>query len=858
MGAAGLWERQAELDVLTAALDAAVAGAGEAVLLAGPAGIGKTTVVREFLRTASTRARVLLGACEDLVAPRTLGPLRDAVAGRDGPLAAALRPDAAEDVLTAALTELAARPTVLVVEDLHWADDATLDVVRYVGRRIADVPAVLVVTYRDDEIDGEDRLRRALGALTTAPTHRLALRPLSRTAVAQWAGGTNVTTAPLYTLTGGNPFFLSEVLAAPDAAVPATVVDAVLARARGLDPGVRRALDQLAVVPARVEMPLVRAVIGDRSVLDDAERAGLLEVTPQAVAFRHELARRALEGAIPTSTRLDLHARVLAALHHDDAPDPDRLVHHAVGAGDDAAVVAHAPEAARRAVRAGAQSQAVQLFAEVVRRREVLTPEEDAQIHEEYGWALFHAGRYAEAAAASAEAVRGREDRGDAAALARALASAATHQWSDLRPDDALASARRAVTLLDGAGAAGEYAAAYSYLGAFFTTVGREDEAVPVLDAALAASERLGDSRVRTTVLVFRGQSRFQRGDTDGLDDVREGLRRARAGGDHEPAMLAYLNLVLSLWQTSDLEEMDDVLADAARYGADRDFASYERIRETYRLRRLALRGEWDAAETGLRGLVDDRPDGGVLDRFALPYLAGLAVRRGAGDAATLVDRARELAVRNPSVVLSAAVLTARLEQAWLTGGSGPVDEAAALLREGPTTGRWRDLAELARWLRRVGGPVVPVAGAPEELAAGLDGDTSTAAAAWERVGAPYERALELAESGEAEPLLRALDVLHDLGATPAAALVRRRLAERGVRPPRGPQEATRTNPAGLTNRQLDILRLLAGGRTNTEIAEELVLSVRTVDHHVSAVLAKLGVGSRRDAAAAAGRLGLA
>jgi DNA-binding CsgD family transcriptional regulator len=171
---------------------------------------------------------------------------------------------------------------------------------------------------------------------------------------------------------------------------------------------------------------------------------------------------------------------------------------------------------------------------------------------------------------------------------------------------------------------------------------------------------------------------------------------------------------------------------------------------------------------------------------------------------------------------------------------------------------RDRERGELLSYLQRVGHPVASFDGCPEEFAAGLRGDWRAAAAAWRRVGDPYERAFALLDSGEVEPILEAMAVFDELGARPAAALARRRLRELGVRQvPRGPRPATRTNPAGLTERQVEILRLLADGLTNAEIAARLVVSVRTVDHHVSAVLQKLGVDSRRAAATAVANLDL-
>ena len=859
--AALLLERDAPLAALGSALVRAGAGAGSAVLLSGEAGIGKTSVVRAFERTAEGRARVLAGACDDLLTPRTLGPLRDAArAAAGGPLAAALTGGDRDEVLAGAVEELSdpQGPTVLVVEDVHWADEATLDVLRYVGRRVADLPAMLLLTYRDDEIVEDHPLRRVLGGLSGEAVHRLALAPLSRSAVASWAAGTGAASDALYRLTGGNPFFVSEVLASPRDAVSTTVVDAVLARVRQLNAATQRALEQLAVVPSRVELWLARALLGELTVLGEAERRGILEVRGNAVSFRHELARQAVVQTCTTSERMRLNQQVLRVLLTQDEQDLARIVHHAIEAGDDAAVVAHAPDAARQAVVAGAQGQAADLYGQALRRHELLATEDHAGMAEAYAWALFHSNRRRDALHAAEEAVRLREDLGDDAALGQSLACLSVQQWSGLQTKAALASSERAAELLERAGDSLGRISSLLHLAVILVNIDRERDGVRRIDEALAMAERLDARHLVPMGLIYRGRARLQLGEEAGLAELLHGLELARVIGNHEYVLWGYHNLVALLWRLGRYAEILPYLEEGAEYGRDHDFPTHDRGREAYRFRLLALHGDWDAAEQGLHEVLGDPDDPGVLDRHALPALARLAVRRGREDAESALAAARRNAERADSLLALVPTAAAELEQAWLTGRSDVALLAGDILPRTELVGRERDRGELFRYLRRLGKPVEAFPGCPEEYAAGLRGDWRAAASAWERIGDPYERALELAESGEVGPTLEALAVFDGLGARPAAARTRRRLRELGVTAvPRGPVPATRNNPSGLTDRQVEILRLLASGKTNAEIAAKLVLSVRTVDHHVSAVLQKLEVGSRREAAQLAVRLGV-
>lgn len=167
-------------------------------------------------------------------------------------------------------------------------------------------------------------------------------------------------------------------------------------------------------------------------------------------------------------------------------------------------------------------------------------------------------------------------------------------------------------------------------------------------------------------------------------------------------------------------------------------------------------------------------------------------------------------------------------------------------------------IGELAYWRWQAGILEEIPPGAAEPYALRIAGDWAQAAEFWTQIGCPYEAALALAEADDDDQLRRALEELHTLGARPAAAIIARRLRKRGARGlPRGPRPATRRNPANLTPRELEVLALVAQGLRNAEIGERLFLSAKTVDHHVSAILRKLGVRTRGEASAEAVRLGL-
>jgi len=861
MGAAAtstdlLLEREALLESLAASFGAARRGTGRLALVSGEAGAGKTSLVHRFCEELPRGTTVLSGACDPLITPRPLGPFLEIGERSDRAIGGASAHDVA-----GALLELAREPVVLVVEDVHWADEATLDVLRLIGRRVSSTSALVVVTYRDDELARDHSLRICLGDLaTTEGVDRLHVEPLTVGGVRELAAGRDVDPVALFELTSGNPFYVTEVLAGGNGVVPETVRDIVLARVAQLSPPAAAVVEAASIAPPSLDAPLLLAVCGEAAdSVDECLASGVVHTIDGSVAFRHELARTTVEASLSPARRLALHRAVLLALGDEQRGlDLARLAYHAEAADDEPAVLRFAPAAAEQAARAGSYREAAAQYDRALRFAGHLSPGERAELLEGRSRACYLADDQLEAIAVIREAIRYRQEQDAPLQEARALTELADYLSCRGFLRESEETVQRARELVSGRPEQREHAYVLEAAGRFRTD-GDHAARIELAAEALAIGERVGDEHVAGHARVTVGTATAL-GDLDaGLPLLEEAVRIARRSGQSEVVARA-LNNMGAVCASHYRHELADAYYDAALEHCA------EHTSDLWRINILALsalsllmQGRFDDATRQAGAILDDARESPWPHHTALVVLGLVRARRGdPGAREALAETANvDLQPEELDAVVDRAA--ARAEIAWLERRPEEVDAVTeATLQAALERGDTEAVARLAFWRRLAGTETDGDPGGESPYGLALAGKWAEAADEWAARGQPYEAALALSRSGDVRALRRAHAQLLRLGAGPLAAMVARELREKGVRDvPRGPRATTRANEAELTRRELQVMELLAEGRRNAEIAERLFVSPRTVDHHVAAILRKLGAHTRGEAVAAAGRLGL-
>ena len=857
-----LLERDALLEELGERLRTAVHGRGSLVLIGAEAGAGKTALVSEFGRRSAGRAHVLFGGCDPLTTPRPLSPLIDIAMDPRAHLAESFASSAEPyEFFTAVQRRLsgATIPIALVLEDIHWADEATLDFMRFIGRRIADLPSLVVATYRDDEVGPDHPARHVVGELMGRPaTIRLSVPPLSVEAVRKLSGADAARASRIHRATDGNAFFVTEVIASGDE-VPETVRAAVMSRVRRLRQDARHLVEVVASAPRSLEIDYALTVARvDAAAIDEAVDAGILLMDGTNLRFRHDLARSAVEAATPLGHQFELHRAMIELLLENEPEDYARLAHHAGRAHAWDLVVRFALPAAQQATDRGAQREAAQFLRIALERREAMDEATEADLRVRLAGVADVLDLHAEALRQSELAEEIRTRLGEPEPLAEALGLLGYAKFRMGLDEAASPPVEAARELLEGRPLSLAKARSYYYKAMVSMLRRRREPAREATAAAREAAAALGDRSLETAAIVLEGATELVMGDARrGVELEKEARRLAARLGDRRGARQALWMLGSGAGEgrlyADAIAALEELVEEAARTDDDASEA-YGRAW----LARIAFEaGRYDDAEK-LASLVQPLAGHGFIGPMtALGALGRVQVRRGDKRARETLVTTLELRP-NPSLQYIWSPLCGLAELAWLEGRTadipGILEPILAKVREADSP--WAR-GEVSLWLWKAGELEKPMPGSAEAFALLVEGDWRRSAELWTAIGCPYESAFALAH-GDETAMRMALTRFRKLGTAPAATRLAAQMRSSGMSGiPRGPRHVTGSHPANLTPRQAQVLVLMTEGLTNTEIGRRLSITPKTAEHHVSAVLDKLGVQNRAAAVAQAMAAGL-
>ena len=924
--AGALIGREAERARLQAAASEAGDGRGSLLLLAGEAGIGKTVLARTALRASGLP--VLEGAALQDGAP-AYWPLTSALRTQipPGPDRAALL-----DAIAAALSDAAADgPVAVFLDDLQWADDATLDALVAMAAIIETEPVLVVGAYRSDEMPRGHPLRRLRSELRRqGRLHEVAVEPFAERETAALLAkplGAEPSTSLVATVlarTGGVPFFIEElaaVLASGDRTrsghagleladadglpLPDSVRDAVLVRAARLGPDARSALTVAAAVGQSFDLELVAALASlEEWPVQSLDHAFVVEVEPGRLRFRHDLVREAFYGEISWSKRPALHRAIAQRLEADEAPAAAVAEHWARG---------REPDRARRAfLTAAGEFSAVHAYRDgsrCIRRALALWPEgaDDGgrlDALDELGRCAEQDGDLSGAVHAWREAAEGRRPHNEPVLLGDTLRSLAGALELQGHWEDALAAREQAAESFASAARPADAAAERLLVATHLRSAASFHAALAVLETAKSEAEQSARRDLQARALGLEGNVRARMGDERrSLELVRAGLALALEHNQPGAAAEIYQRLADSL------EHVGDYAAARRTYDEAFGYCTVNALDPTAQVCLACLSvvlrqtGEWDqsaalcrevlaspastlharGAASGTLGLIlavrgqhraarplllESATVARHIELAAMELLSawGLAVFELARDQAAGVARCRTMLERWSQTEERHYVIS---PLRWATTVFAESREytdvkacTAALTQVAAQTGQVEAMSALAHAL----GETALIAGDPEEAASQFERAASMLA----DLGAPLERAQShrraataLVAAGRREDAVQQLVSAHRaarrLRARPLTAQLTDELAALGERIDRrlGRRAAHQSEHAGLTRRELEVVRLVALGQTDKEIARALFLSPRTVETHVVNIRAKLDCRSRADAARRANELGL-
>ena len=838
-------------------------GEGHCILVSGEAGIGKTALVKSFCKQQSGGCIIYQGACDDLFTPRPLAPLYDVLWQVNKERWPSPPGDESSVLFSHFFQELCAKKEkiLLVFEDIHWADEGTLDFIKFFVKRIHQLPCLFILTYRDDEISAKHLLRNILGQLPHDSFSKLMITPLSKQSVVEMATQKGYNGEDVYAITGGNPFYVNEILARYSPGVPDNIKDSILAVYERQKEGTKNAWQIWSVMPEGLEIERVPKIKMSIDI-NHCFALGVIIVQVGKVVFKHELYRRTIEESLSPLKRIELNKKMLDLFLDDFVAkgEIERILHYAKNAGKKELVVKYAPEAAKKAASIGAHKQASKLYLVAIENFAYDDPGQLTDLWEAYAYECYLSNQIKEAISFTEKVLSAREKERDIKKTCDSLLFLSRLWWFSGDGKKAENFAQEALEILEGQPASSTKAMAYSNMSKLKML--SDEPALCILwgGKALDMAKELDIEEIFCHAMNNVGSARMLMSSSQqkGIAILHQNLEIALQHGFYEDAAQAYTNLGSNLVKIKNYVFSMQMLDDGIRFCNEKDLSSWSNYLLSWKARLLLETGEWTKACSMADAILNIENLPVISKIIALIVIAKIAMRKGEKDALALLLEVKRISFETMELQRVIPSMVALLEYEWLTEKAiieqDEIEKTAALMQK---SGIDSEKAEFGFWMKKAGRYHT----SNKEMAKSYDTSSLEkavkAAAFWEKAGCPYEYALLLFE-GKEDDKRKALAIVQDLGANMVFEKLKGEMKNLGIKNiPRGLRASTRSNAAFLTGREIEILHLLKEELHNKEIAARLYISPKTVDHHISSILFKLDVGSRSKAVNEAVRMGI-
>ncbi len=840
-------------------------GEGRCILLSGEAGIGKTALVKAFCKQQHDNSNIFQGACDNLFTPRPLAPLYDIlwqVNKERWPVSSAIESRAA--LFANIFQELSAKKgkLLIVFEDVHWADEGTLDFIRFFAKRIYQLPCLFILTYRDNEIHSNHPLRNVLGQLPPDSFTKMPLVPLSKQAVVEMAIHKGLNGEDVYSISQGNPFYVNEILASYSPGIPDNIKDSILSVYEQQKEGTKNAWQIWSVMPEGLEVDRVaklKSALG--KAIDHCFAISVILVQNGKVVFKHELYRRTIEESLTLFKRMELNKMILELFldSFEEKGEVERILNYAKNANERNLVVKYAPLAASKAALIGAHKEASKLFLTAIEYFEGDDTNQLAELYEAYAYECYLSNQVKEAITFTEKVLKLWKDSADIVKTGDSLRFLSRLWWLNGNGNNAENFALQAIEVLKDEPVSATKAMAFSNMSQLKMLSDEPAECFLWGEKAIAMAKELGNVEILSHAINNVGSLKMciPSSEQEGIAMLQQSLEIALKNSYHEHAARAYTNLGSGAIKIKNYALAKRALQEGLEYCEERDLDSWKDYMLSWKARLDLESGNWSGAQAIADNLLKNENQPAIIKIPALIVIGKIKIRKGEKDALPLLMNAKVMAFETMELQRIIPLMVALLEYEWLTGKTiiekNDLDQTFLLLQGAGID--W-DKNEFAFWMKKAGRHLVSNKEIIE-LDISSESSASKAGEFWEKSECPYERSLVLFE-GNVDDKKRAIVIVQDLGGVAVYQKMKQAMRNLGIKNiPRGIRSSTRSNAALLTSREIDVLQLLKGEMQNKEIAAQLYISPKTVDHHVSNILFKLDADSRSKAVTKADSMGI-